>query len=182
MKDPRFEEILFTRKEIEKRIKEMAMWVNETYKNSKDLILVGLLKGSIPFMAQLIKDINVDHILDFIVVSSYLGDVKSSGNVKLVLDVNVDIRNKDVLIVEDIVDSGITLHKIKQGMQLRNPKSVRVITLLNKPSRRKVDIKPDMYGFEVPDKFLVGFGLDIKEKMRNIPYIGVLNKKYLDEI
>ncbi len=181
-KDPRFEEILFTRKQLEKRIKELAMWVNKTYKDSKDLILVGLLKGSIPFMAQLIKDIKVEHILDFIIASSYSGDIKSTGNVKLVMDLNVDIYGKDVLIIEDIIDSGVTLYKVKKGFESRNPKSVRIMTLLNKPSKRQADIKPDVYGFEVPDKFLVGFGLDIKEKMRNVPYIGVFNKKYLDKL
>lgn len=181
-KDPRFEEILFTQKQLEKRIKELASWVNETYKDSKDLVLVGLLKGSIPFMAQLIKDIKVEHMLDFIVASSYSGNTKSTGSVKLVMDLNVDIFDKDILIIEDIIDSGITLYKVKKGFELRNPKSIRIMTLLNKPSRRQADIKADICGFEVPDKFLVGFGLDIKEKMRNVPYIGVFNKKYLDKL
>ena len=111
-KDPRLEEILFTQEQLEKRIKELASWVNKTYKGSKDLILVGLLKGSIPFMAQLIKDIKVEHMLDFIIASSYSGDTKSTGNVKLVMDLNVDIYDKDVLIIEDIIDSGITLYKV----------------------------------------------------------------------
>ena len=98
------------------------------------------------------------------------------------MDLNINIYGKDVLIIEDIIDSGITLYKVKKGFESRNPKSIRIMTLLNKPSRRQADIKPDIYGFEVPDKFLVGFGLDIKEKMRNVPYIGVFNKKYLDKL
>lgn len=182
IKDKRFEEILFTQEQIEQRIKELAQWVNENYKNSKDLILVGLLKGSIPFLAQLMKEIKVDHAIDFIIASSYFGGVKSTGNAKIIMDLNIDILNKDVLVIEDIIDSGVTLSKIKLNLLTRNPKSLKIMTLLDKPSRRTIDIQPDVFGFVVPDKFLAGFGLDVKEKLRNLPYIGVFNKKYIDEI
>ncbi len=180
--DKRFTKILFTREQIESKIKELAKWVNENYKDSKDLILVGLLKGSIPFLAQLIKDVEVDHSLDFIVASSYSGGTASTGNIKIVMDLATDIKNKDVLVIEDIIDSGITLEKVMKNLVDRKPKSIKIMTLLDKPARRKANIKPDIYGFEVPDEFLAGFGLDVKEKLRNVPYIGIFNKKYIDEL
>ena len=181
-KDKRFTKILFTQKQIEKKIKELANWVNEEYRNSNDLILIGLLKGSIPFLAQLIKDVEVDHALDFIVASSYSGGTSSTGNIKIIMDLASDIENKDVLIIEDIIDSGITLSKVKNNLLARKPRTLKIMTLLDKPSRRKADIQPDIYGFEVPDEFLAGFGLDVKEKMRNVPYIGIFNKDYIDKL
>lgn len=181
-KDKRFSKILFNQKQIEKKIKELANWVNREYKDSKDLIIIGLLKGSLPFLAQLIKDVEVEHSIDFMVVSSYNGAYESSGNIKIIMDLNSNIENKDVLIIEDIIDSGKTLNKVKINLLERKPKSFKIMTLLDKPSRRSVDIKPDIYGFEVPDEFLVGFGLDINEKLRNLPYIGVFKKEYVDKI
>ncbi|MBZ4203495.1 hypoxanthine phosphoribosyltransferase [Mycoplasma tauri] len=177
--DRRITKVVFTREKLEKKIKELADWVNETYADSKDLIIVGLLKGCVPFLAQLIKDVTVDHKLDFITASSYAGSSKSSGNVKIVMDLVEEISNRDVLIVEDIIDSGITLSKIRDILLTRNPKSIKILTLLDKPYYRKVDIKVDKYGFEAPAEFLVGFGLDYEEKLRNLPYIGVFDKKYL---
>ena len=182
IKDKRFTKILFTQQQIEEKIVELAQWINENYKDSKDLILVGLLKGSIPFLAQLIKSVDVEHSLDFIVASSYSGGTSSSGNIKIIMDLATDIKNKDVLIIEDIIDSGITLEKVRNNLLTRKPKSLKIMTLLDKPVRRKADIKPDIYGFVVPDEFLAGFGLDVKEKLRNVPYIGVFNKKYIDEL
>jgi hypoxanthine phosphoribosyltransferase len=144
--------------------------------------LIGLLKGSVPFLAQLIKTIETEHMLDFMTISSYGGGVSNSGNIKIIMDLITDIKNKDVLIVEDIIDSGRSLEKIKENLILRNPKSLKIVTLLDKPSNRKADIEADISGFIVPDEFLVGFGLDVKEKMRNVPFIGVFNKKYLDKL
>lgn len=182
IKDPRFVKILFTQDQIEKKIKELAQWVNKNYANSKNLILIGLLKGSIPFIAQLMKSLEIEHQIDFIVASSYKGGTSSSGSIKIIMDLDSDIQGKDILIVEDIIDSGITLEKIRKNLLSRNPKSLKIMTLLNKPSKRKVNINPDIYGFEVPDEFLAGFGLDVKEKLRNLPYIGIFNKDYLDEL
>ncbi|EGV00285.1 hypoxanthine phosphoribosyltransferase [Mycoplasmopsis columbina SF7] len=179
MVDYRIEKVLFSQNQIEQRIKELAKWVNETYSTSSNLVLVGLLKGSIPFLAQLIKDVTIDHDLDFMTASSYAGAHHSSGSVKIIMDLAQDIQNKDVLIIEDIVDSGITLQKIKNILEARKPQSLRILTLLNKPMNRKVELEVDCVGFEVPDAFIVGFGLDYKEKMRNLPYIGIFNKKYL---
>ena len=154
----KFKKILFTREQIEEKCKELAAWVNQTYEGSKDLILVGLLKGSIPFLAQLIKDVKVNHILDFMTVSSFEGGVESTGNVKLIMDLKQDIFNKDVLVVEDIVDSGLTLSTIIKQLKDRSPRTIKVLTLLDKPEGRKTGFIPDKYGFRVPNQFLAGFG------------------------
>ncbi|WP_170178327.1 hypoxanthine phosphoribosyltransferase [Metamycoplasma neophronis] len=173
--DERIEKVLFDRETLEKRIAELAQWVNENYKNSEDLIVVGLLKGSLPFLAQLIKDVEVDFSLDFMITSSYAGTEKSSGNVKIVLDLVNNIENKDVLIVEDIVDTARTMNKVVSILKSRNPKSLRVLTLLNKPSGRVVEFEPDNFGFEISkNDFVVGFGFDWDEKMRQLPYIGTI--------
>lgn len=177
---PWIEKIVFSQQDIENKIsQELAPWVNETYKDSKHLVLIGLLKGSIPFLAQLIKYINIDHTLDFMIASSYEGNYNSSGSVKIIMDLNQDIKDKDVLIVEDIIDSGITLEKISNLLQTRGPKTLKILTLLDKPNHRKnKNIKPDKTGFIAPDEFLVGFGMDYKEKLRNLPYIGIFRKKF----
>ncbi|QZE12465.1 hypoxanthine phosphoribosyltransferase [Mycoplasma sp. Ms02] len=171
------EKILFTQEFIEEKIKNCAHWINQNYCKSDDLILVGLLKGSIPFLAQLIKSVEVDHSLDFMTVSSYHGGIKSTGKVKIIMDLAQTIEGKDVIIVEDIIDSGITLQEVIKILSIRNPKSLRILTLMDKPSKRIVDLKPDYAGFEVPDAFLVGFGLDYKEKLRNLPYIGIYKQR-----
>lgn len=180
--DKRILKVVFTKEEIENKIKELASWINKEYKESKNLVLVSLLKGSIPFLAELIKYVNVDHEMDFIVASSYSGKLNSTGNIKIVMDLAEDIGNKDVLIIEDIIDSGITLEKVTKNLLSRNPKTLKIMTLLDKPYKRKVKLQADIWGFEAPDEFLVGFGLDIKEKLRNLPYIGVFNKDFIDEV
>lgn len=173
------EKIIFDQKTLESKIKELATWVNQTYKNNDSLIVVGLLKGSFPFMAQLIKDIDIDFIIDFMTVSSYNGDLRTSGSVKVILDLANDIMNKDVLIVEDIVDTGKTMHKVIDLLKSRNPKSLKVITLLNKPSGRQIAFEPDKYGFLIENEFVVGFGFDYKEKLRQLPFIGILKKEFI---
>lgn len=175
--DKRFTKILYTQTEIEQRIKELSQWVNETYSNSKDLVIVGLLKGAIPFIAQLIKGVDIENELAFMIASSYHGASQSSGNVKIIMDLEVDIEGKDVLIAEDIIDSGITLDKVKNMLLQRNPKSLKIITLLDKPYNRKVNLEADKVGFVVPNEFIVGFGLDYQEKFRGIPFIGVFDPK-----
>lgn len=180
--DRRLKEVLFTKEELEKRIKELSEWVNETYKDSNQLVLISILKGSIPFLAQLIKDIKVDHQIDFMTISTYKGAQESSGNIKIVMDLACDITDKDVLIIEDIVDSGISLEKVKQHLLARKPRDFKILTLLNKKETRKANIQVDKYGFAVPNKFLVGFGLDVKEKLRNLPYIGVFDSDFFDKM
>lgn len=175
MMEKYFKRIILTWDEIEKKCQELANWINETYKNSKNLIIIGLLKGSIPFLAQLIKNVNIVHALDFMTVSSYKGNLKSTGNPKIVMDLDSVIENKDILIVEDIIDSGRTIQRIIDILETRKPKSIKTLALLNKPSGRVLDFKPDKYGFDVPDAFLVGFGLDYKDKFRNTPFIGEID-------
>lgn len=176
-----FKRILYTQEQIEARCKELAQWVNETYKDSDDLILIGLLKGSVPFIAQLIKDVTVIHDLDFLTVSSYEGGTSSNGSPKIIMDLANDVTGRDVLIVEDIVDTGRTLKIIKDMIQLRKPNSIKVLTLLDKKEGRVVDFKVDKFGFDIPNVFIAGFGLDVNGKLRNLPYIGEFDTKYLDK-
>ena len=176
-----FKKILFTQEEIESKCKELAQWVNETYKDSKELVLIGLLKGSVPFMAQLIKSVNVVHNMDFLTISSYEGTTTSNGSPKIVMDLSEDVQGKDVLIVEDIVDTGRTLSVIKEMILLRKPNSIKIITLLDKKEGRVVELEVDKYGFDIPNVFVVGFGLDVNGKLRNIPYIVEFDVKYLDK-
>ncbi|MCK5946056.1 MAG: hypoxanthine phosphoribosyltransferase [Mycoplasmataceae bacterium] len=180
--DKYFTKVLITEKEISDKIVELAKWVDNTYKDSENLILVGLLKGSIPFMAKMMNHIEVDHQIDFMTLSSFKGGMEASGNIKLVMDLKQDIFDKDVLLVEDIVDSGRTLTKVINLLKVRNPKSIKIITLLDKPQGRLVEFVPDAFGFEVPNEFLAGFGLDVKEKLRNVPYVGIFDKKLIDEL
>lgn len=177
-----FTKILITEDQIIKKTKTLASWVNKTYKDSSDLILVGLLKGSIPFLAELIKNVNVLHTMDFMTVSTFDGGMSSTGNLKIIMDLKSDIYKKDVLIVEDIVDSGLTLSNILKYLKARKPKSIRVLTLMDKPSGRKHVYVPDKVGFKVPDAFLAGYGLDVKGKLRNVPYIGIFDKDKFDEL
>ncbi|WP_427867435.1 hypoxanthine phosphoribosyltransferase [Mycoplasmopsis arginini] len=175
--DPRIDKILFTQEQLEDKIVELSHWVNETYKDSNNLIIVGLLKGCLPFYAQLIKTINIDFISDFMITSSYGGKDKSSGNVKIILDLVNNIEGCDVLIVEDVVDTARTMTKVVSILKSRNPKSLKVLTLLNKPSGRVVDFEPDNFGFLIQkEDFVVGFGFDWEEKLRQLPYIGTIKK------
>ena len=182
MQNKYISKVLFSQQEIEQKCKELANWINVKYKKTKDLVIVGLLKGSLPFIAQLIKNINILHSLDFMIVSSYNGKEKRTSNVKIVLDLKKDIQDKDVLIVEDIVDSGITLKKIVSNLKQRKPKSINTLVLLDKKEARVNDFEPDKYGFVCENEFLIGFGLDYNEKFRNYPFIGVFNKKYLNKV
>lgn len=165
--------VLLTEEQLHARVKELGAQITEDYRNS-NLMLVSVLKGSVVFMADLMRQIDVPAEIDFMVVSSYGSGVKSSGVVKIVKDLDVPLANKDLLIVEDILDSGMTLRYIKELLQGRSPHSIRIITLLDKPERRKVDLKADYVGFSVPDEFVIGYGLDYDERYRNLPYIGIL--------
>jgi hypoxanthine phosphoribosyltransferase len=140
----------------------------------KNLLMVSILKGSVVFMADLMRAISIPVRIDFMSVSSYGTGVKTSGVVKIIKDLDINLAGYDVLIVEDILDSGLTLKYIADLLKSRNPRSVAICTLLDKPERRKADISADYLGFEIPDKFVVGYGLDYAEKYRNLPFIGVL--------
>lgn len=174
--DGRIQEILITEQQINEKIKQAAKWIDKTFEG-KDLILVGLLKGCIPFFGRLMTSITIDFTTDFMVVSSYKGTEKSTGIPEIVTDIVSNIKNKHVLIVEDIVDSAYTLKYVKEYLQSKGASSVSIVTMLNKQSGRKVNLDPDYKCFEVEDKFLVGFGLDYQEKLRNLPYVGVFKTK-----
>ncbi len=157
---------------IADRVAELGKELTAHYKDSKDLVLVGLLRGSYIFMADLSRKINVEHTNDFLTASSYHGGTESNRDVKILKDLDDDIKGKDVLLVEDIVDTGNTLSKVCDILQLREPKSIKICSLLDKPSRREIEIYPDWVGFEIPDEFVIGVGLDYGQKFRNLPYIG----------
>lgn len=166
-------EVLYDRDTLRKKVAEMGKKISEDYKG-RELLVVGILKGAFVFMADLIREIDVPVELDFMDVSSYGLSTSSSGEVRIVKDLEYSIKDRDVLIVEDIVDTGLTLKYISEILKNRNPKSVRIACLLDKPSRRKADIYPDYVGYSIPDKFVVGYGLDYAEQYRHYPAICIL--------
>lgn len=172
--------ILISEEELSKIVKELGAKITEDYKD-KNLLLVSILKGSVTFMADLMREINIPCNIDFMAVSSYGSGTKSSGVVKIIKDLDSSIEGKDLLIVEDILDSGRTLNYIKEILLARNPKSIRICTLFDKPERRDVDLYADYIGSKVPNEFIVGYGLDYNEYYRNLPYIGVLKESVYSE-
>ena len=171
---PDIEKILFQPEQIRRRIQELAKEISRDYQG-KNLVLVGVLKGSVLFLSDLMRALTISCSVDFISLSSYDGDA-SSGVVRVLLDLRETAEGKDLLIVEDIVDTGLTLAYLKQNLQTRNPNSLAICALLDKPDCRKVPVEVRYTGFRVPNDFLVGYGLDYNEKYRQLPYIGVLKK------
>lgn len=167
------ENVLVSEKELENIVNTLAKQIEKDY-NDKDFIAIGLLKGSAVFMADLIRKINLDFAIDFMSVSSYGSGTVSTGNVKIVKDISQSVKGKDVLIIEDIVDSGNTLSYISELFAQKGAASVKLCALFDKPSRRVADINVDYIGMEIPDAFIVGYGLDYDEKYRNLPYVGIL--------
>ncbi len=166
--------ILVSEEQLQAKVAELGARISADYEG-RDLLLVSILKGAVVFMADLMRAVTIPCGIDFMVVSSYGGaNTSSTGLVKIIKDLDQDLSGKDVLIVEDILDTGITLSHLMPMLQMRRPRSLRLCTILSKPSRRKADIEPDYCGFEVPDEFVVGYGLDYDEKYRNLPYVGVL--------
>ncbi|MBQ4258941.1 MAG: hypoxanthine phosphoribosyltransferase [Lachnospiraceae bacterium] len=165
--------VLLTEKEVDDRIQELGEQISKDYAG-KEVHLICILKGGSFFMCELAKRISVPVTFDFMSVSSYGGDTKSSGIVKIVKDLDESIRGKDVIVVEDIVDSGRTLSYLLEMLHDRGPKSLRLCTLLDKPSRRVIQVPVDYTGFQIPDEFVVGYGLDYDQRYRNLPYIGVV--------
>lgn len=174
------ERILLSEETIKERVKELGEIISKDYEG-KELVLVGVLKGSVVFMADLARAIKTPMRLDFMSCSSYGNSTKSSGAVRILKDLDRPIEGKDVLVVEDIVDTGTTLKYLLENLKARKAASVKLVTLLNKPSRRKVDVNIDYNGFDVPDEFVVGYGLDYAELYRNLPYIGVLKESVYSE-
>lgn len=165
--------VLLSEKEIAVKVQEIGAQITKDYQN-KNLLMVSVLKGSVVFMADLMRAVDCHARIDFMSVSSYGNGTKTSGVVKIVKDLDLNLEGYDLLLVEDILDSGKTLYYLREILKERNPASIRIATLLNKPARREADITPDYSCFEVPDEFVVGYGLDFAEKYRNLPYIGVL--------
>lgn len=167
------ESVLVSEKEIENIVNTLANQIEKDY-NNRDFIMIGLLKGSVVFMADLIRKINLDFAIDFLVVSSYGSGTKSTGRVNIQKDISQSVEGKDILIVEDIIDSGNTLNFITKYLGAKGARSIKLCTLFDKPSRRTADIAVHYCGMEIPDVFIVGYGLDYDEKYRNLPYVGVL--------
>jgi hypoxanthine phosphoribosyltransferase len=169
-------EILFDETSIKRRVGELGQKIAEDYRG-KSPVMVGILKGGVPFLADLIRQIDLPLEYDLMAVSSYGASTKSSGVVKILKDMDISIEGRDIIIVEDIVDTGLTLHYLLDNLKSRRPNSLKVCTILDKPSQRKVQIQPDYNGFEIPNVFVVGYGLDYAGKYRNLPYIGVLKEE-----
>jgi hypoxanthine phosphoribosyltransferase len=167
------QEVLFSEKQLAAIVERIGNQISEDYKG-KRLLLASVLKGSVVFMADLMRAIKIPCEVDFMSVSSYGSGTKSSGIVKITKDLDINLEGYDLLVVEDILDSGVTLHYILRMMQARNPNSIRLCTLFDKPERRTVEVKADYVGAEVPDAFIVGYGLDYAQKYRNLPFVGVL--------
>ena len=165
--------VLYSEEELKAKCAEMGARITRDYAG-KNLLLVTVLKGAVVYFTDLMRAIDLPCTIDFMIVSSYGSGVKTSGVVKIVKDLDTDLSGKDLLIVEDILDTGLTLSYLKSMLQARNPASIRIATLLDKPDRRKADIHADYIGYEVPDEFVVGYGLDYDEKYRNLPFVGVL--------
>jgi len=174
--------ILIDQKRLQDRVASLAQEISESYTDDDRPLLVCVLKGAFIFLADLMRHLSVRHEVDFMVVSSYGAATVSSGVVRILLDLEQNIVGRHVLIVEDIIDSGRTLDYVTRNLRTREPTSLRICTLLSKPSRRKIDVSLDFVGFEIPDEFVVGYGLDFAEEYRNLPFIGVLKEEiYLDE-
>lgn len=170
------EKVLFDENKISELVKKVGKQISEDYKGKK-LLLVSVLKGSVVFMADLMRAIEIPCEIDFMVVSSYGSGTRTSGKVRIIKDLGIDIKGYDVILVEDILDSGVTLSTLKQMLESREPASIKICTFFDKPERRIADITADYIGSIVPDEFVVGYGLDYDEKFRNLPYVGVLKRE-----
>ncbi|NKB66266.1 MAG: hypoxanthine phosphoribosyltransferase [Candidatus Latescibacteria bacterium] len=174
---PDIENILFQPDQLRTRVNELGQILAQAYANlDRPLLAVGILKGSFIFLADLLRALPLPVEVDLLAVSSYGASTRSSGAVRLLMDADADMDNRDVLVVEDIVDTGLTLSYLLDNLNARHPRSLAVCTLLDKPSRRQVDVKVDYRGFTIPDEFVVGYGLDYAQGYRNLPFIGVLKK------
>jgi hypoxanthine phosphoribosyltransferase len=169
-------EVLLTEEKIAEIIRDLGAEISKDYEN-RNLLMVSILKGSVVFMADLMRAIDIHCRIDFMSVSSYGSGTRTSGTVKIIKDLDIDLSGYDLLLVEDILDSGVTLSNVKSLLSTRNPKSIRICTFLDKPSRRIADLHADYVGAEIPDAFVVGYGLDYDEKYRNLPFLGVLDPK-----
>jgi len=178
--DEYLDRVLVSKEEIQKMVKELGRRITEDYKGQK-LILIGVLKGGFVFLADLVREIKIPVEMDFIAVSSYGSSTKTSGVVRLIKDIDVPLNDKHVIIVEDIIDSGLTLTYLKEMFAARNPLSLKICTAFDKPERRKVDLKAEYSGIEIPDEYVVGYGLDYDGILRNLPELYVLDRKIYEK-
>jgi hypoxanthine phosphoribosyltransferase len=169
-------EILVTEEEIQKKVKELGERITRDYQG-KNLMLIGILKGAVMFLSDLAKNIKIPVLIDFMAVSSYGTSSESTGIVRIIKDLECNIDDKDILIVEDIIDTGLTLSYLTDNLRKRRAKSVRIVTLLDKPERRKVDVPVDYVGFVIPDEFVIGYGIDYAERYRNLPFVASLKEE-----
>jgi len=165
-------EVLISEQEINERVIQLGAQISEHYNDSTNLVMIGLLRGSFVFMADLTRAISINHTVDFMTASSYSNNMESSRDVHILKDLDDNIEGKDVLLVEDIIDTGNTLSKVLQVLNLRAPNSISICTLLDKPSRREVSVDVKWVGFEIPDEFVVGVGIDYAQNYRHLPYVG----------
>ncbi|MCC5912536.1 MAG: hypoxanthine phosphoribosyltransferase [Clostridiaceae bacterium] len=170
-------EVMFTKEKIHGKVKQLGEAITKDYNTGDEIVVIGVLKGANVFLSDLIREIAMPVYLDFMAVSSYGLSTESSGTVRILKDLDLEIENKHVLIVEDIVDTGLTLKYLTDNLKSRNIASLKICTLLDKPFRRKCDLDIDYVGFEIPDEFIVGYGIDFAEKYRNLPYIATLKKE-----
>ena len=171
-------EVLIDQETLAARVAELGAEVSADYEG-RDLLLIGVLKGAVFFMADLMRHLTVACEVDFMAISSYGDATDSSGIVRILKDLDISIEGRDVLVVEDIIDSGLTLSYLIRNLESREPASLEVCALLTKPSRREIDVRVRYVGFEIPNKFVVGYGLDFAERYRNLPYVGVLDEHLL---
>lgn len=176
MSNPYIEKVLVSEEEIKKTVTRLAEQINKDY-NGEELLVVVILKGSMIFAADLVKELTMPVTIDFMRASSYGSGTASSGFINIKQDLGTDISGKNVLIIEDIIDSGNTLHKLKELLRERNPKTIRICTLLDKPARRVTPVDVEYSGIAIPDEYVVGYGLDYNEILRNLPYVGVLKRE-----
>ncbi|CAB4688020.1 MAG: hypoxanthine phosphoribosyltransferase [Actinobacteria bacterium] len=173
-------EVLIDEERLQARIRELGAEISANYAG-RELLLVGVLKGAVFFMADLMRQINVPCEIDFMAISSYGAGADSSGVVRILKDLDINIEDRHVLVVEDIIDSGLTLSYLVRNLESRGPASVDVCALLTKPERREIDVDVRYVGFEIPNKFVIGYGLDFAERYRNLPYVGVLHDDLMPE-
>lgn len=173
--DPAIGEILVPTEDLQRRIRELGVDISRDYQG-RELMMVGVLKGAVLFIADLMRHLTVSCEVDFMAVSSYGSETDSSGVVRILKDLDAPIEGRDVLIVEDIIDSGLTLHYLMRNLRARNPASLEVCALLAKPERRRVDLPIRYLGFEIPNRFAIGYGLDHAQRYRNLPYVAALNE------
>ena len=173
-------EVLIEEDRLQERIRELGRELSQDYAG-RELLLVGVLKGAVFFMADLMRSLTVPCEIDFMAISSYGAATDSSGVVRILKDLDINIEGRDVLVVEDIIDSGLTLSYLMRNLEAREPASLEVCALLTKPERREIDVPVRYIGFEIPNRFVIGYGLDFAERYRNLPYVGVLDSELLPE-